>query len=60
MITVYHNPRCRKSREAVALLQNSGHEFQILEYLKLPPSLVIRDSRAVIGRPPTDILTLLD
>lgn len=34
MITIYHNPRCRKSREGVAFLEASGKDFQIVEYLK--------------------------
>lgn len=36
MITVYHNPRCSKSREGLALVQNSGKEFYVREYLKNP------------------------
>jgi len=38
MITIYHNARCRKSREALALIEDSGHEVTIREYLKHPPS----------------------
>lgn len=40
MITVYHNPRCSKSREALALVEGSpsGHDLQIIEYLKTPPT----------------------
>ena len=38
MVTIYHNPRCRKSREALALLNDSGESVTIREYLKLPPS----------------------
>lgn len=34
---LYHNPRCSKSREALALLQGRGIEPQIVEYLKTPP-----------------------
>ena len=34
MITIYHNPRCRKSREGLHLIENSGKHFQIREYLK--------------------------
>jgi len=37
-ITLYHNPRCSKSRAALALLQERGIEPRIVEYLKTPPS----------------------
>lgn len=37
-ITFYHNPRCSKSRAALALLQNNGTEVQVIEYLKNPPT----------------------
>ena len=33
----WHNPRCRKSREALALLQDKGVEPEVREYLKSPP-----------------------
>ena len=32
----YHNPRCGKSREGLALLHENGHEPEIVEYLKEP------------------------
>jgi arsenate reductase len=38
MITVYHNPRCSKSREGLALVQSSGKDFYVREYLKTPLS----------------------
>ena len=31
---IYHNPRCRKSREGVKYLTDKGVEFEIIEYLK--------------------------
>lgn len=36
--TIYHNPRCSKSRETLALLENAGADVTIVEYLKAPPS----------------------
>jgi arsenate reductase len=39
MIKIYHNPRCRKSREGLAILENSGKEFEIVKYLETIPSL---------------------
>lgn len=38
MITIYHNSRCRKSREALEYLKHSGKAFEIVEYLKNPIS----------------------
>ena len=34
MIKIYHNPRCKKSREGLEILEESGQKFKILEYLK--------------------------
>lgn len=38
MITIYHNPRCTKSREGLQILENSGKEFEIVKYLDEPIS----------------------
>lgn len=35
---IWHNPRCSKSREALALLNEAGAEVTIVEYLKAPPT----------------------
>ncbi|MCB1937696.1 MAG: arsenate reductase (glutaredoxin) [Rhodocyclaceae bacterium] len=113
-ITLYHNPRCSKSRAALALLQENGVEPEIVLYLETPPSreriatlvaalgiepkalvrtgedvfktefkgkaldadgwlnalashprlierpIAVRGKRAVIGRPPENVLSLLD
>ncbi|MCW2307093.1 arsenate reductase (glutaredoxin) [Rhodobium gokarnense] len=37
-VTIWHNPRCSKSREALQLLRDNGVEPEIVEYLKTPPS----------------------
>lgn len=34
--TIYHNPRCSKSREALALLHDAGADVTVIEYLKTP------------------------
>lgn len=37
-MTIYHNPRCKKSRETLALLEEKGVETDIVLYLKNPPT----------------------
>jgi len=36
--TIYHNPRCSKSRATLKLLQEKGVDLEIVAYLKTPPS----------------------
>ncbi|AFJ46176.1 arsenate reductase (glutaredoxin) [Shimwellia blattae] len=36
-VTIYHNPRCSKSRETLALLQAHGVSPQVVLYLETPP-----------------------
>lgn len=43
-VTIYHNPRCSKSRAALELLKAQGIEPQIVEYLKTPPSTAELDA----------------
>lgn len=114
VITLWHNPRCSKSRQALALLEDEGAKVEVRKYLEMPPSreeldtiahklglppsamirtgekayknlnldtvdnedalldamvdmpilierpIAIRAGRAVIGRPPENVLSLLD
>ena len=38
MTTLYHNPRCSKSRQALRILEEKGETIEIVNYLKNPPS----------------------
>lgn len=38
-VSIYHNPRCEKSRQTLALLEKRGIEPRIVEYLKHPPTV---------------------
>lgn len=38
MTKIYHNPRCTKSRQSLALLEEKNEEIEIIEYLKSNPS----------------------
>lgn len=112
-VIIYHNPRCTKSRETLALLEKKKAKPEIVEYLKTPPTatelksvlkklglnvqeiirkkeplfiekfknkklsdekwidalvknpvlierpIVVKGNKAVIGRPPENVLTLL-
>lgn len=46
--TIYHNPRCSKSRNTLALLQEHGVEPEVVLYLETPPSA--DDIRRLLGQ----------
>ncbi|MDA0989777.1 MAG: arsenate reductase (glutaredoxin) [Verrucomicrobia bacterium] len=43
MIRIYHNPRCSKSRQTLAMLEEKGVDVEIIEYLNHPPSTAVLD-----------------
>lgn len=47
-VTIYHNPRCSKSRATLALLEERGVQPTVIEYLKTPPSAA--ELKAILGR----------
>ncbi len=54
---IFHNPRCSKSREALALLQDAGLNPEIVEYLKTPPDLgTLKALVRQLGVPVRDLL----
>jgi arsenate reductase len=56
-LQLYHNPRCSKSRQALALLEERGYSPEIIEYLNTPPDVqTLRQLLAKLGLKPRDIL----
>jgi arsenate reductase len=56
-VTIYHNPRCSKSRQTLALLVERGIEPTIVDYLnKAPSAEVLAAVLASLGKRPRDII----
>ncbi|NIM27725.1 MAG: arsenate reductase (glutaredoxin) [Gammaproteobacteria bacterium] len=56
-VTLYHNPRCSKSRKALELLRAHNVEPEIVEYLKAPPSLSELDRiLTLLGMEPRELM----
>lgn len=59
-VTIWHNPRCTKSRQALALLEEKGVDVEIVRYLDTPPDragleavlekLGVQDPRAIVRK----------
>lgn len=56
-LTIYHNPKCSKSRETLALLEGRGIRPRVVEYLKAPPSAAeLSDIVARLGIRPESLV----
>lgn len=56
-VTIYHNPKCSKSRETLKLIEDKGVAPKVVEYLKTPPSTEeLTRILALLGKAPRDIL----
>jgi arsenate reductase (glutaredoxin) len=54
---IYHNPRCGKSREGLAILQESKLPFEIINYLETPLSTTeLTEIIKLLGIPPIDLV----
>lgn len=54
---IFHNPRCSKSRQTLSLLQERGHEPEVVEYLKTGLSAAqVRELAQQLGKPLHELL----
>lgn len=57
MIKIYHNPRCKKSREGLAILENSGKDFEVIKYLEdIPTKKELTYLLKILGIKPIDLV----
>lgn len=47
-VTIYHNPKCSKSRETLTLIEAKGIAPQVVDYLKTPPSAA--ELKIILGK----------
>jgi len=56
-VTLYHNPRCSKSRQTLKLIKEQNIEPEIIEYLKAPPSVAeLKHLLKLLNLPPREIM----
>lgn len=56
-VTIWHNPRCSKSRQTLALLTEAGHAPEIIRYLETPPSASeIENALALLDIPAIELM----
>ncbi len=56
-IVIYHNPRCSKSREALAILKQNRAQLRVIEYLKSPPDAnALKGLLKKLGLRPRDVI----
>lgn len=56
-VVIYHNPRCSKSRQTLALLEERGVRPKVVEYLKTPPSAAeLKRFLTALGLKPRELM----
>ena len=56
-IKIYHNPRCSKSRQSKAILDEKGFDYDVIEYLQQPPSeQELKKILKLLGKTPLEIM----
>ena len=57
MTTIYHNPRCSKSRQTLALLEENNIKYKVQEYLKdTPKKSALKNVLKKLGKKPIEIM----
>ena len=55
--TIYHNPRCSKSRQTLQLLNDNNEKAEVIEYLKTPPDAkTLKDILNKLGLAPRQLM----
>lgn len=56
-IEIYHNPRCTKCRQTLALIEERGQVPQVIEYLKTPPDAqTLQNLLDMLGLQPSELV----
>ncbi len=56
-VKIFHNPRCSKSRQTLALLEEQGVNAVVVEYLKTPPAKAeLKDVLGMLGLSPRQLM----
>lgn len=56
-VTIYHNPRCSKSRQTLELLRRRGLQPEVIEYLKTPPdAATLQRLLSLLGLRPRELM----
>lgn len=58
-VKIYHNPRCRKSREGLEFLQKANKEFEVVDYIKHPLSVEeLEELLTLLGMKPIELVRI--
>ena len=56
-VTIYHNPRCSKSRATLEFLEEKGIKAKVIKYMDSPPDAAeLKELLAQLGMSPRDIM----
>lgn len=56
-VTIYHNPRCSKSRAAMEYLEENGIEAEVIKYMDTPPDAAgLKELLTMLGMSPREIM----